>query len=75
LGERRYSFYSFLTSALVGDEWSASRPDRALHPVPIGQVAARAPEPVWMQGLEEKSSASVADPTPVAQTIVSHYTD
>jgi hypothetical protein len=29
-GERRYSFYSFLTSALDGGEWSASRPDRAL---------------------------------------------
>jgi hypothetical protein len=29
-GERRYSFYSFLTSALDGGEWSASRPCRAL---------------------------------------------
>jgi hypothetical protein len=25
-GERRYSSYQFLTSALGGDEWSASRP-------------------------------------------------
>jgi hypothetical protein len=38
-GERKYSSYSFSTSAL--DEWSASRPDRALlpgkgPPVPIG---------------------------------------
>jgi hypothetical protein len=24
LGERRYSYYSFLISALEGDEWSAS---------------------------------------------------
>jgi hypothetical protein len=31
-GERRYSSYSFFTSALDGDEWSASRPGRALPP-------------------------------------------
>jgi hypothetical protein len=30
LGERKYSSYSFLTSALDGGEWSASRPGRAL---------------------------------------------
>jgi hypothetical protein len=40
-GERRYSSYSFLTSALDGGEWSASRPGRTLPPgkeppVPIG---------------------------------------
>jgi hypothetical protein len=29
-GERKYSSYSFLTSALDGGEWSASRPSRAL---------------------------------------------
>jgi hypothetical protein len=28
-GERRYSSYSFTTSALDGDEWSASRYGRA----------------------------------------------
>jgi hypothetical protein len=33
-GERRCSSYSFLTSALDGGEWSASRPGRALPPVP-----------------------------------------
>jgi hypothetical protein len=32
LGERRYSSYSFLTSALEGGERSASRPGRALPP-------------------------------------------
>jgi hypothetical protein len=32
LGERRYSSYSFFTSALDGGEWSASRPGRALAP-------------------------------------------
>jgi hypothetical protein len=32
LGERRYSSYSFTTSALDGGEWSASRPGRAFTP-------------------------------------------
>jgi hypothetical protein len=32
LGDRRYSSCSFLTSALEGGEWSASRPGRALPP-------------------------------------------
>jgi hypothetical protein len=72
-GERRYSSYSFLTSALDWSEWSASRPGRALPlgkgpPVHIAQEAGRAPESVWTQGLEEKSSA----PT---QPVVRHYTD
>jgi hypothetical protein len=66
LGDRRYSSYSFLTSALEGGEWSASRPGRALLPgkepsVPIVQEAGWAPEPVWTQRLEEKSYASVGD--------------
>jgi hypothetical protein len=60
-----------LTSALDGGEWSASRPGRALPPgkcppVPIVQEAGWAPEPVWTQRLEEKSSASVGDGTPAA---------
>jgi hypothetical protein len=46
LGERRYSSYSFTTSALDGGECSVSRPDRALSPVPIGQEAGWVPEPV-----------------------------
>jgi hypothetical protein len=51
-GERRYSSYSFTTSAVNGGEWSASRPGRALPPgkvppVPIVQEAGWAPEPVW----------------------------
>jgi hypothetical protein len=58
-GERRYSSYSFTTSALDRGEWSASRPGRALDPgkgppVPIVQKAGWAPEPVWTQRLEEK---------------------
>jgi hypothetical protein len=44
-------------------------------PVHIGQEAGWAPEPVWMQGLEEKSSALVGDRTPVVQSTVRHYTD
>jgi hypothetical protein len=45
LGDSRYSSYSFLTSALEGGEWSASRPDRILPagkkpPVPIAGPAA-----------------------------------
>jgi hypothetical protein len=44
-------------------------------PVPIGQEAGWASEPVWMQRLEEKSSASVGDRTPVVQPVVRHYTD
>jgi hypothetical protein len=80
LGERRYSSYSFLTSALEGGEWSASRPDRALPPgkelpVPIVQEAGWAPEPVWTQRLEERSSAFVTDRTPAVQSVVRQYTD
>jgi hypothetical protein len=79
-GERRYSSYCFLTSALIGGELSASRPGRALPPgkgssVLVVQEAGWAPEPFWMQRLEEKSSASVGDRTPVVQSVVSHYTD
>jgi hypothetical protein len=32
-----------------------------------------APEPVWMQRLEEKSSAPVEDRTSVVQSVVSQY--
>jgi hypothetical protein len=72
-GERRYSSYSFLTSALHGGEWSASRPGRALPPgkgppVPIVQEAGWAPEPVWTQRLEEKSFAPAGDRTTIARS-------
>jgi hypothetical protein len=43
-------------------------------PVPIVQEAGWAPEPVWTQRLEETSSASVGDRTPVVQSVVRHYT-
>jgi hypothetical protein len=79
MGERRYISYSYLTSALDGGEGSASRPGRALPlrkgpPVPIGQEAGWASEPVWTQGLEEKSSAPVEDRTSIVQPVVRHCT-
>jgi hypothetical protein len=83
LGERRYSCYSSLTSALDGGEWSASRTGRALHlrkepPVPIGQEAGWAPESVMTQRLEEKSFYLCRGSNPdrsVVQSVVRHYTD
>jgi hypothetical protein len=75
VGERRYSSYLCLTSALDGGEWSASRPGRALPlSVPTGQEAGWAPEPVWTQGLEEISFAPVGDRTPIVQPVVRHCT-
>jgi hypothetical protein len=72
-GETKYSSHSFLTSALVGGKWSASRPGRALLPgkglpVPIVQEAGWAPEPVWTQRFEEKSFASAGDRTSAARS-------
>jgi hypothetical protein len=72
-GERRYSSYSFTTSALDGGEWSASRPGRALPPgkgppVPIVQEAGWAAEPVWTQRLEEKYFSPAGDRTPFARS-------
>jgi hypothetical protein len=37
-------------------------------PVPIGQEAGLAPEPVWTQRLEEKSFAAAGDRTPIARS-------
>jgi hypothetical protein len=81
--ERRYSFYSFTTSALDGGEWSASRPGRALPPgkgppVPIVQEAGWAPEPFWTQRLEKKILCPCRGSNPdrpVVQPVVRHYTD
>jgi hypothetical protein len=81
--ERRYSSYSFSTSALDGGEWSVSRPGRALAPkkgppVPIVQETGWAPQPVWTQKLEEKSfrlcRGSNLD-QPEVQPVARHYTD
>jgi hypothetical protein len=53
----------------------AALPLRKEPPVRIVQEAGLAPEPVWTQRLEEKSSASVRDRTPVVQYVVNHYTN
>jgi hypothetical protein len=83
LRERRYSSYSFTTSALDGGEWSASRPGRALPPgkgppIPIVQEVRWAAELVWTQRLEEKSFRLCRGSNLyrlVVQPVVRHYTD
>jgi hypothetical protein len=83
LGERRYSSYSFSTSALDGGEWSASHRSRSSAPakgplVPIVQEAWWAPEPVWTQRVEEKSLCLCLGlnlDRPVVQPVTRHYTD
>jgi hypothetical protein len=44
-------------------------------PVPIVQEAGWASELVWTQRLEEKSSVSAEDRTPVVQPVIRSYTD
>jgi hypothetical protein len=64
-------------------EWSASHPGRALPPgkgppVPIVQETGWAPEPVWTQRLEEKSSLpspGIEPRSPGRQSVARHYTD
>jgi hypothetical protein len=57
--ERRCSSYSFTTSALDGVSGQGHAPaalySRVKDPLPTGQEAEWAPEPVWTQMLEEKS--------------------
>jgi hypothetical protein len=76
-GERRFSSYSFSTSALDWGEWSASCP-RERTPVPIVQEVGWAPEPVWTLRIEEKyfrlCLGSNLD-RPVVQPVARHYTD
>jgi hypothetical protein len=80
LGDRRYSYYSCITSALEGGEWSASRPGRALPPgerapgthCTGGWVNPRAGLDAEVRG---KFSASVGDRTPAVQSVVTLYTD
>jgi hypothetical protein len=52
--------------ALDGGEWLASRPGRALPPVPTEEEAGWALEPVWTQRIEEKSLASAGVRTSIA---------
>jgi hypothetical protein len=44
-------------------------------PLPIQQEAGWAPEPVWTQRLEGKSSVSVGDRSLVVHSVVRHYSD
>jgi hypothetical protein len=81
-GERRYSSYSFLTSALDGGEWSASRPGRALphgkdprYPLYTRLVYLRT-------GLDTEVRGKILCPcrgsnpdSPVVQSVVRHYNE
>jgi hypothetical protein len=80
LGEKRYSSYSFMSSALDEGKWSVSHPGRALAPgkgpaVPTGQEAGLASEPDWTQKLEEKFFVPAGDRTSIARSVAKHYTD
>jgi hypothetical protein len=72
LGERRYSSYSFSTSALDGGGQrhapAALLPQGKEPPVPIVQEAGWSPEQVWTQRMEEISFASAGDRTPIARS-------
>jgi hypothetical protein len=66
-GEELY-LHAFLASALVGDEWSDSRPGRLIHGdsplVPIGYEAGWAPEPVWTRWQKEKNPCPCRESDP-----------
>jgi hypothetical protein len=81
-GERRYSSYSFTTSALDGGEWSASRPVRAFTPgertpgtlCTGGWVGPRAGLDAEARGKSSRL-CRVSNPyRPVVQPVVRHYT-
>jgi hypothetical protein len=72
-GGRRYSSYSFTTSAVNGVSGQRLATAALLlpgkgPPVPIVQEAGWALEPVWTQRLEEKSFASAGDRTQIARS-------
>jgi hypothetical protein len=72
-GERRYSSYSFSTSALDGVSGQRHAPAALLPPgkgppVPIVQEAGWAPEQVWTQRQQEKSFVPAGDRTPIARS-------
>jgi hypothetical protein len=69
--ERKYCSYSFLTSALDEDEWSASRLGRSLPPRRTSDIHWTS-ELVWTQRLGVKCFASAGDRIPVVQSIVRH---
>jgi hypothetical protein len=72
-GERIYSSFSFMTSALDGESGQRHAPAALLPPgkgppVRIVHEAGWAPEPVWTQRLQEKSFASAGDRTQIARS-------
>jgi hypothetical protein len=81
-GERRYSSYSFTTSALDGNKLSASRPDRAL---PRGRTHGTHCTGGWVgprAGLDTEDRGKIlwscrgSNPDhPVVQSVVRRYTD
>jgi hypothetical protein len=76
--ERRYSIYSFSTSAVDGGEWLAWRPSRALAPGKGTPGVHCTGGWVWTQRLEEKfvllCRGSNLD-RPDVQPVTRHYTD
>jgi hypothetical protein len=61
-GERRYSSYSFTTSALDGGEWSASRPGSAL---PLGKASGTHCTGGWVglrAGLDTEARGNISCP-------------
>jgi hypothetical protein len=78
-GERVYSSYLFLTSALDGGMWSESRLGRALPPgkdsrYPLDRRLGE-PQSLADQRLEEKYLASAGDRTPAVQSVIRHRTE
>jgi hypothetical protein len=77
LWERRYSSYSFLTSALNWVSGQCHAPGKEPL-VPTVQKTGWSPEPVWTQRLEEKSFRFCRGSNlchPVVQSTATHYTD
>jgi hypothetical protein len=80
-GERKcsyYSYYSFLTFAVDGGEWSASQQGRHLstgkdprYPLD-GRLGG--PHSWYGHRPEQKFFASAGDQSPVVQSVVRHYT-
>jgi hypothetical protein len=67
-GERRYSSYSLTTSALDGVSGQRHAPASGKGPVPIVHEAGWAPETVWTQRPEEKSSVPATVRTSIARS-------
>jgi hypothetical protein len=82
-GERRYSFHSFSTLILVGGEWSASGPGRALAPgkgppgthCTVGWMGPRALLDTEVQEKSFRLCRSSNLDCSVVQLVARHYTD